>query len=57
MSWISRHDRVGCNELVDTEVKKVANMDSSPPAVLLAKLWVQELPYSVTAMCGAFRED
>ena len=55
--WISGHDGVGGNELVDAEAKKAASMDPSPATVLLAKLRVLELPYSLTPVWNTYRLD
>jgi len=48
LDWISGHNSIGGNELVDAEAKKAASMDSSPATALPTKFRVPELPYSLT---------
>ena len=57
LDWILGHNSIGGNELPDTEAKKAASMDSSPATVLLSKLRLPELPYSLTTVQNAYRLD
>jgi len=57
ISWISGHDGIQGNELADKEAKMAVSCGSSHVADLPQFLQGRELPHSLTAVAGAFKQE